>query len=1297
MRSSIAAPIGAFTSSRIENLIEAMAAFSPPMRQRGKEYAIRARVGSLRFLPEAFGARVRGTRLYEVWWRLVAGRWAASCTCPVGYGCKHQYAVACCVLDPLRAQVSERPRRLGRLLPDHPIRHAAIDPPDPSRRTSTSTDEEDLSDLEGDPGTEANFTVLQGATVSLPNSPRTPRPATPKATASWRPLGLSQLRTARNRWNRVLALERLLADNPRVRVPIYSSIVGEILAEEDFDIMCWRLANALPQWTEGWLPVALEPYREREDLHERLTARLRAELEARMAEWSPNRPERSDRSLRFVIGRAPTQDGAASVTVEARLTSKRMTDEPREIDQLYQLLRLSQREPGTLPPEQVLLLDAYLTNSSRWSAGGPEVTGGVTTTTLKRLIELGSGSAALVWDENLDPEWAVRWGVSPGDPARLGGRPVNIVPSCVPEERGPILDLEVVWADGRRRLLRRTLLLAGMTDGSRRHPTLVVADGEFNFVAEEPPPDVTESFLATGGLPLDRDAHAPLIERLAQRFPSIRETLGKYLRVRAVEPVIAVDLRENDWVQIRLFAVATGSEWQPIDRPGPDVFLREYAPEDVWQEFSETGRRAPITFLPTGSESAVAVSEEPSDAPDSGWFELLDDVALRPATEWLSSTVVAGGDKASSGSKERAAPDRNVGWWLRLTPRAMTGLAAAWEARPRSVRWYCSVAAKRMLSEARPIRPFVRVESTGIDWFQISAEWEAEGLALTEADLAAVRRATTPFVRVSNGWVRREGGTEVGRAAEALADLGIEPGGGTQRVSVWQLAQAAPESLAALEEFGADAAAATALQCARERVAAFRGLPRIRVPREFKGTLRPYQQQGVEFLAYVSSFGLGSILADDMGLGKTVQALAWLLWLRKQTPDLGPALVVCPASVVHNWAREAERFTPGLRVTLLTSGARRGALLREASRHDVLVTNYALLRRDIESWRKIPLGVVILDEAQNIKNPDAGVSRAARELQAQHRLALTGTPLENRALDLWSILAFASPGLLGSRAAFTARYERTDAAPHLRRLLAARLRPVLLRRLKSEVARELPERIEERRDCEMHPAQRRLYLDELVRSQALVRSLAGEPQGLNRHRIEILAALTRLRQICCHPALIDGGPTVGSGKFDALWEILEPLMAEGHKVLLFSQFVRCLRLLESGMRERGIAYHLLTGQTRKREEVVSRFQDDTKPGVFLISLKAGGTGLNLTAAGYVVLFDPWWNPAVEAQAIDRTHRIGQTQNVIAYRLVTRGTVEEKIWELQQRKATMAREILGEDGFAKTLTRDDLEFLLTPEP
>ena len=247
--------------------------------------------------------------------------------------------------------------------------------------------------------------------------------------------------------------------------------------------------------------------------------------------------------------------------------------------------------------------------------------------------------------------------------------------------------------------------------------------------------------------------------------------------------------------------------------------------------------------------------------------------------------------------------------------------------------------------------------------------------------------------------------------------------------------------------------------------------------------------------------------------------------------------------------------------------------------------------------------------------------------------------------------------------------------------------------MKEQVAPDLPDRIEERRECELTPGQRKLYLAELMRGRATVERLKASAEGVTRNKIEILALLTRLRQVCCHPALVGGRDGLGSGKFEALFEILESLRAEGHKVLVFSQFVECLKLLAAEMRRRGIGYHLLTGATTKREAVVTAFETDPEPCVFLISLKAGGAGLNLTAASYVVLFDPWWNPAVEAQAIDRAHRIGQTRTVIAYRMLATGTIEEKIWELQQRKAALVAEVLGEDGFARALTSEDLDYLL----
>ena len=385
---------------------------------------------------------------------------------------------------------------------------------------------------------------------------------------------------------------------------------------------------------------------------------------------------------------------------------------------------------------------------------------------------------------------------------------------------------------------------------------------------------------------------------------------------------------------------------------------------------------------------------------------------------------------------------------------------------------------------------------------------------------------------------------------------------------------------------------------------------------------------------------------------------------------------------------------------MLESGAARHNLRKQIPQHDLIVTNYALLRRDLEALQKFAFRAVILDEAQFIKNPSAQVTQSVKQMRADHSLALTGTPLENRLLDLWSIVDFIQPGYLGNQDHFSQTYEPRgedveNAQRIARRRLSAKLRPLMLRRLKQRVAKDLPDRIEQRRDCQLGDEQRKLYLAELRRSRDQVFQTVVE-KGLNQSKIHVLAALTRLRQICCHPQLV--GNDAPSGKTETLFELLEPLLSEGQKVLVFSQFVQVLKLLEQWRecQQRQIKTHLLTGQTKQRQEVVAAFQSDPGAAVFLLSLRAAGTGLNLTTASYVVLYDPWWNPAVEAQAIDRSHRIGQVNTVNAYRLIAPGTVEEKIWELQQSKAQTIADVLGEEGFARSLSKTDLDYLFSED-
>lgn len=658
--------------------------------------------------------------------------------------------------------------------------------------------------------------------------------------------------------------------------------------------------------------------------------------------------------------------------------------------------------------------------------------------------------------------------------------------------------------------------------------------------------------------------------------------------------------------------------------------------------------------------------------------QILDDPRLEKAIQWLRRL-------------DWFTPEPGL-WVGDANDDFLGALAAAWPERPDEAEYLGNPAFHRLFLASRPLRPRLTIKGSGIDWFAISAEWQAEGIKLTAADLQRLQTATGRFVKLPDaGWLELDTAA-VQEAHEAFADLGVDglvPV--AQRLGLEQAAHLDEEGLG---RFG-DSPMAQAL---RKSLAEFSGIPTTPLPANINAEMRPYQQSGFDFLCHLSRHKLGGILADDMGLGKTLQTLVWLAWLKSNAAVNRPALVICPASVVHNWRREANRFTPSLSVLILESGAARHNLRKHIPQHDLIVTNYALLRRDLEALQKFSFNVVILDEAQFIKNPDAQVTQSVKQLKADQHLALTGTPLENRLLDLWSIVDFVQPGYLGTQQKFREKYEprgenAMDEHRIARRRLSSKLRPLMMRRMKREVAHDLPDRIEQRRDCELGEAQRKLYLAELRRSREQVMNTVSE-RGLNRSTIHVLAALTRLRQICCHPQLV--GNDSGSGKTDTLFELLEPLMAENQKVLLFSQFVQMLKILEKECIARQIPTHILTGETKDRQAVTNAFQNDPNGAVFLLSLRAAGTGLNLTTASYVVLYDPWWNPAVEAQAIDRSHRIGQKDTVNAYRLIAPGTVEEKIWELQQRKAQTIADVLGEQGFASNLSQMDLEYLFSED-
>ncbi len=585
----------------------------------------------------------------------------------------------------------------------------------------------------------------------------------------------------------------------------------------------------------------------------------------------------------------------------------------------------------------------------------------------------------------------------------------------------------------------------------------------------------------------------------------------------------------------------------------------------------------------------------------------------------------------------------------------------------------------------------VEADSHSRDWFDVRLVARATDTTLSKEEIALLLAARGGFVRLAGkGWRRLKLGNDEAQQARLIA-LGLAETptlGEHHRFHALQLAS--DESLR--EVF-----AARAWEQLRVRAIELRSQPPPPVPATITAELRPYQREGFEFLAWLSHHGLGGVLADDMGLGKTVQALVWLVWLAARDPAKPfRALVVCPKSVTTNWPLETARFAPTLRATVFDPASPQSAAATGPGTH-LVIANYAQLRLNPGTFATSHWDAVILDEGQNIKNPGSATALAARALRSTHRLVLTGTPVENRLLDLWSLFAFAMPGLLGSQGAFKRLYDdRADPAA-ARTRLAARVRHFLLRRTKNQVARDLPPRIEEEIVCELEGPQRTLYDAELKRARQILLGVSGA-RAFDAQRFNILQSLLRLRQICCDPRLIGGGPAGGgepsSAKLDALLETLEPLIAEGHKVLVFSQFVTMLELIREELVKREIAHLMLTGQTENRQALVDRFQGDPAIPVFLLSLKAAGSGLNLTAASYVVLYDPWWNPAVEAQAIDRTHRIGQRNQVIAYRLLARGTVEEKIRALQRDKAALASAVVQEESLATVLDLESLRQILS---
>lgn len=857
------------------------------------------------------------------------------------------------------------------------------------------------------------------------------------------------------------------------------------------------------------------------------------------------------------------------------------------------------------------------------------------------------------------------------------------------------LEWKVEAPDSAKGDYKLTLTLA---DGSFPPPAKLILDGNpalyvtGDTIYEAPPirdlsidphtPNLipAQALESSAGVTMFEQMGAPLPPRISERLKRLRPRLVIEARLMPGASWGGIDEKmvvkfTADWGGDAVPEVYTDVGWYTMQRPQNDEAREELVQKLLNRGIEERVVHNILRSMPVSPRSRPLPVKQKGEKSKETIVQF-DRTPLRVVPLLVSQISLKSGN--TFGDE-----------WIRSVTRNFPELFSQWLLTlPSDVELYLD----KPLASLRdnPVSGTVRleIESSGVDWFDVSTVLDVQEIELTPEERQALLNANGGWVRLgAKGW-RRLALQWSKEDEERLADIGLsasELSGEPQRLHALQLASDAASRLLPPER----------VQEVRRRVEEIRTRVNPPVPAAITAELRPYQVEGYHFLCYLSANRFGGILADDMGLGKTVQTLTWLAWLREQ-PDFDntPSLVVCPKSVMPNWRAEAQRFLPGLRVKLLQKGDME-SIEEKLSDCDLLVVNYTQLRLLADQFARQKWHAAILDEAQAIKNPDSQTARAAYALTAAHRLALSGTPVENRLLDLWSILSFAMPGVLGPRTRFAKLYDKPG-DPLARRRLSARVRPFLLRRTKNQVARDLPPRIEEDIICELEGKQETLYRAELKRARQMLLKIKTS-QELDKQRMNILTSLLRLRQICCHPALVDAkAAKADSAKLNALLEMLDPLMEERHKVLVFSQFIGALEIIRSAVSERGWKHFLLTGDTENRGELVQEFQSTEGAAVFLLSLKAGGAGLNLTAASYVALFDPWWNPAVENQAIDRTHRIGQTQQVIAYRLLVKGSIEEKIRGLQKSKSALADEVLGEEAFSRGLTLDDLRFLLGEE-
>ncbi len=579
--------------------------------------------------------------------------------------------------------------------------------------------------------------------------------------------------------------------------------------------------------------------------------------------------------------------------------------------------------------------------------------------------------------------------------------------------------------------------------------------------------------------------------------------------------------------------------------------------------------------------------------------------------------------------------------------------------------------------------------SSGMDWFDVAAEVQVGDSQVTLTTLFESIKQKKSFIRLSDGSNAKLTKEWLDKFERIFSFAELKENGirfsNTQAPIVEQL-------IAEVDEAVVD----TGYREHLSRLKEFTSIIKTPIPEEIEPMLRPYQKLGFDWFYFLKEFKFGGILADDMGLGKTIQVLALLLNEKKRGATL-PTLIVAPTSVVFNWINESQKFTPGLKILEHTGVSRIKESTLHFEEYDCIITSYGVLLRDEDIFIKRDFHYIILDESQRIKNPLAKTSRMVRRLHANHRLCLTGTPVENNLTELWSQFTFLNYGMFSSLTVFKEslvkpiqRDHSADAAVYLKKIIY----PFILRRTKDLVAKELPPKTEIIHYCEMDEEQLKLYdiWKNSIRNEVMSQI---DSQGLRKSRFKIIEGLLRLRQICNHPMLLKNATVKKSGKFEEFKELIQKVIEEDHKVLVFSQFVKMLDIIEIYLKRHNLKYEILTGKSINREQIVDRFQNDEKIKIFLISLKAGGFGLNLTAADYVFHYDPWWNPAVEMQATDRTHRIGQEKNVFVYKFITKNSVEEKILQLQEQKRELVGNIVSTDtGIFKSLNRNDIEILFS---